>query len=241
LKKRCDKNMKKFRLWLGSSFFSILIHSLIIIGVAVSWGTAKKLEPKERTPIEIELVSTVSAEPLPNEPLLPETSPQPAAVTPERIEPEKAAAPTPQPITPNIPPAAPSAAPMPVYSLASGQTASSGTAVAAAATQASGTGTNTASKPSGKPDRKAHPTYAPSPEYPVDARTDDVEGKVYIRVWIDENGSVQETQISRSSGSSSLDQAALSALRRWRFAPTYSNGSPVADRIIVPVSFNMRR
>lgn len=59
-------------------------------------------------------------------------------------------------------------------------------------------------------------------------------------VLIGENGTPGEIQLAESSGSASLDEAALSALRRWRFQPTLRNGQAVLAWVTVPVIFSLR-
>ncbi len=49
-----------------------------------------------------------------------------------------------------------------------------------------------------------------------------------------------EIQLAESSGSTSLDEAALTALRRWRFQPALRNGQAVLAWVIVPVIFSLR-
>lgn len=49
--------------------------------------------------------------------------------------------------------------------------------------------------------------------YPSEARLEHVQGKVVVKVVIREDGSVTDVEIAKSSGSQSLDQAALDAMR----------------------------
>jgi len=57
---------------------------------------------------------------------------------------------------------------------------------------------------------------------------------------IAENGTPGEVQLAESSGSASLDEAALAALRRWRFQPALRDGQPVLAWVTVPVIFSLR-
>ena len=41
------------------------------------------------------------------------------------------------------------------------------------------------------------------------------------------------------SGSRSLDRAASSAVKRWRFLPGQRNGQPVGGSVEVPISFDL--
>lgn len=79
--------------------------------------------------------------------------------------------------------------------------------------------------------------FAKPPAYPVDARRGHEQGTVKLRVLVGSDGIVKDIEIAGSSGSARLDRAALSAVRRWRWAPTMSNGSAVAVRGYVTIPF----
>jgi len=64
--------------------------------------------------------------------------------------------------------------------------------------------------------RKLH---APAPRYPASAKRRGQEGSVQCRLRIDREGRVLAVELVASSGTEALDQAALEALRSWRFAP----------------------
>lgn len=55
------------------------------------------------------------------------------------------------------------------------------------------------------------------PEYPSSAKRRGVEGTTKVRVSVDTGGNVTDVQIAQSSGNSALDEAALRAVRRWKF------------------------
>jgi len=74
--------------------------------------------------------------------------------------------------------------------------------------------------------------------YPSDAQAQRVEGTAYVRFSIDNNGNVLSSSLTRSSGSASLDQEAVAAVRRSSPVP-----APPADAgktITVPFSFTLR-
>ena len=54
------------------------------------------------------------------------------------------------------------------------------------------------------------------PEYPEEARSAGVEGKVVVEVTIEENGEVSEAKVV--SGHRLLQQAAIDAVKQWRFS-----------------------
>ena len=62
--------------------------------------------------------------------------------------------------------------------------------------------------------------FAPKPVYPYSERSHHNEGTAVVRMEIDlKTGLVTNATIIRSSGFPKLDDAAFSALRRWRFKP----------------------
>ncbi len=79
------------------------------------------------------------------------------------------------------------------------------------------------------------------PNYPVEALAARVEGVVTVRATIDAVGVVAEVDVATSSGSASLDLAALNAVRNWRFAPARKAGLAIKTVVLVPVRFSIRR
>lgn len=51
-------------------------------------------------------------------------------------------------------------------------------------------------------------------QYPVAARLNHVEGRVVVRIVIEEDGEIASVTIAKSSGHDVLDQAALTTLRQ---------------------------
>lgn len=79
--------------------------------------------------------------------------------------------------------------------------------------------------------------HAPSPRYPTESRRKREQGTVLLAVVLGPDGNVADIRIARSSGHSRLDEAALRAVRRWRWSPTIRNGEAVQVRGTVPVDF----
>jgi len=73
------------------------------------------------------------------------------------------------------------------------------------------------------------------PVYPLAARQTGVEGEVIVNTTIDKNGSVVGVHVI--SGPPLLRQAALDALRRWKYDPSRLNGQPVAVEMQVTIKF----
>lgn len=79
------------------------------------------------------------------------------------------------------------------------------------------------------------------PEYPRLARQRGWEGEVLLWVKVDYLGEIVGCDVERSSGYLVLDEAALKAVRQWRFSPALQNGLPVESIVHVPVAFKLDR
>jgi periplasmic protein TonB len=77
-----------------------------------------------------------------------------------------------------------------------------------------------------------------APKYPTLARESHVEGIVILDVIIDEHGSVTSTRVLRSVAL--LDQAAIDAVRQWRFTPARLNGEAIPIVMTVTVTFRLQ-
>jgi protein TonB len=77
------------------------------------------------------------------------------------------------------------------------------------------------------------------PVYPALAQASGVEGVVIVEATIDEDGRVADARVLRSVPL--LDQAALAAVRAWRFAPTVINGRPLRVVWTTTVQFSLPR
>jgi periplasmic protein TonB len=80
----------------------------------------------------------------------------------------------------------------------------------------------------------------PSPVYPPMSRRLGEEGKVILRVLVEPAGVPSTIEIKVSSGSVRLDQAALDAVRRWKFVPAKQGADAVTAWVLVPILFNLR-
>jgi TonB family protein len=76
------------------------------------------------------------------------------------------------------------------------------------------------------------------PVYPRIAQSARVQGVVIIEATIDRRGMVTETRVLRSVPL--LDQAALDAVRLWKYEPTLLNGAAVPVIVTVTVNFTLQ-
>lgn len=80
----------------------------------------------------------------------------------------------------------------------------------------------------------------PHPVYPAAAKKAGTSGTVILSVSVDEGGRPVSVAKARSCGCAELDDAAIAAVRKWRFHPAKMNGQPVAARLQVPVRFALK-
>jgi len=78
------------------------------------------------------------------------------------------------------------------------------------------------------------------PAYPERARRAGAEGVVGVRITLAADGSVRQVELTQSSGSRLLDEAALEAARSSSFAPASRNRSPVASEAVASYRFELR-
>ncbi len=79
----------------------------------------------------------------------------------------------------------------------------------------------------------------PPPAYPPMARRMGEEGKVMLRVFVTPEGTAGDVRVQTSSGSPVFDEAALEAVRQWRFVPARQGESSVAAWVQVPIVFKL--
>lgn len=80
----------------------------------------------------------------------------------------------------------------------------------------------------------------PPPNYPRLARQRGWEGLVSLKVRVSAQGEVEEVWVEQSSGHGVLDQAALKAVKEWRFQPAREGERAVSGLARVPIEFRLR-
>ncbi len=81
---------------------------------------------------------------------------------------------------------------------------------------------------------KALAISAPRPEYPYEARSRHIMGSGVCVVDVDvSSGNVTSASMAQSIGNPILDNAAVSAFRRWRFKPG------TVSKVKIPITFTM--
>jgi TonB family protein len=75
------------------------------------------------------------------------------------------------------------------------------------------------------------------PEYPEDARQQNIQGPVVLKARVGMDGSVRELKVI--SGDPQLVKAAEDAVRQWRFQPHHLKGQPVEFETRITVNFTL--
>lgn len=76
------------------------------------------------------------------------------------------------------------------------------------------------------------------PVYPEIARQSMVQGVVVIQAFIDEEGQVYVAKVIKSVPL--LDQAAIDAVRQWKYSPAKLNGKPVRVQADITITFRLK-
>jgi len=78
------------------------------------------------------------------------------------------------------------------------------------------------------------------PKYPPLAKAAGVEGTVYMKLWVREDGKVETVKLQKGSGTDAgFEEAALRAATQFEFYPAMKNGKPVAVWVSIPFHFKL--
>lgn len=218
---------------------SVFLHALLL-----GWASLNELEKKpEEKPLEMVMVEVeppqvekVEAPKEPPPPIRVARVDKPVAKPP----PELKDAPPP----PNDAPAPEPSKPVPlVVGISLSSTTTAGDFAAATGNTVYGRTEKTAVNPDEVKGYSA-PKYAPAyqvdtqPEllsevkapYPEEAKRASIEGTVVLKILVDLNGQVVEARLLKGLGFG-LDEAALRAIRQFKFRPAYKGGEAVSTEI----------
>jgi protein TonB len=223
------------------SFVAALgVHLFLLFGLHIGSVAMPLAVGDARESVEVELVEAAAAPIVAAEPEAASTpEPMPAVEPVAPLAPPVEEAMTKPAATPDAPVPRPAATPAPKRQTATSQAPrknsplkKSAAVGASAADASSGTAHGgTATKPSYR--------YNPRPEYPASARSQHQQGTVLLDVEVNAQGGAATVRLEQSSGFPLLDQAAISAVRRWEFEPARIGGIPVASQTRIPVRFSL--
>jgi TonB family protein len=80
---------------------------------------------------------------------------------------------------------------------------------------------------------------ATPPDYPRDALNRKITGSVTLEFTVDGRGETRDIHVIEAAPPGVFDDAAISAVRRWRYAPAVVNGTPVEVPIRTRVRFEL--
>ena len=85
-------------------------------------------------------------------------------------------------------------------------------------------------------------TFSPNVDsyYPPYSKKNNEEGRVVVRMIVDETGSVRDVALLQSSGFPRLDKAGVDIARDFKFKPSYLSGKPAAISTNLMIKFNLR-
>lgn len=79
-----------------------------------------------------------------------------------------------------------------------------------------------------------------SPAYPDAARKRGIEGWVELAFTVQTNGTVDAVEVRNASPADVFDDAAIRAVRQWRFEPVERNGQRIEQRAMVRLKFSQQ-
>ena len=86
---------------------------------------------------------------------------------------------------------------------------------------------------------EANLVYDVAPKYPPEAGRARIEGTVVLLAVIGKDGSVEDVRVK--SGVSALTQAAIDAVKQWRYRPYLLNGEPVELESQITINFTLSK
>jgi protein TonB len=212
---------------------SIAIHAVVLAIFLVSPWIVEGEMPIVDSPIEPPYVATVPPPPPPAPP--PPTGNAPKPALPPIAAPDKIADETP----------APSADPVPGAINTPGVESGSSVLVGLSAPTAVAVPPPPPAPvppkivPVGGAIREPKKLVHVAPSYPEIARLSRLEGKVTMDAIIDATGRVQSVRVL--SASPLFEDAAVRAVKQWRYSPTQLNGVPVPVLMTITVVFTLQR
>lgn len=80
-----------------------------------------------------------------------------------------------------------------------------------------------------------------APVYPLLSRKRKEQGTVWLLLLVSKDGLVTQLKLKKSSGFDRLDQAALQAVKAWKFQPARQQGQPIDYWYELPLKFSLQQ
>jgi periplasmic protein TonB len=230
----------------------------VVASVIVHLTAFKTLQGMERTmvvdkPIVVEIINIPPPPPPPPPPEPEPPKPPPPKVKPPPVKVAEVKPPTPEPPPPNEePPPEPQKPVIPIVGVTMTSTTTAGSFAAPVGNTNYGKFDKTAVDPTTVKPYWA-PKYVPpgsadrdpvldadcKTDYPEEAKRNDIEGTVRLRITVDDAGKVVEVKAIPPVVGFGLDEAARRAIVRCRFKPAIKGGEPVATSLIYNYTFQL--
>lgn len=212
---------------------AVFCHALLLFGIRLGSPARPLALNDDFSPVDVSLVEAAPAPPPPAaepEPTLepPMPAPSPAIFAP---------APEPAPSLKEDPMFLPAPKSLRVKTKPHFPAQTHSRNVSPASSTALSNLTNPGGAANGRLSSHARYRSNPKPDYPPDALQQREEGLVLLTVDVTADGRASNVTLKRSSGYTSLDQAAIRGVRLWIFDPARVAGLPIASRVDVPVRF----
>jgi protein TonB len=226
------------RLLLCTLAASVLVHTAVVV-LAPGF---RKLESEAPRPLEVRIVTPPAPAPMrPDPPPQAKPSPPlaraPARTAEPRLKPATVPAPAPKAVL-ALPETAPTAVPAFTMPQAAPEPPPAEPKAVAAA-PAPAPPAPAREVPITPPVHDAAYLNNPKPRYPMVASKRGIEGTVHVRVHVSRDGRPLQVALDRTSGSPLLDNAALDAVRGWRFVPARRGQEAVEQAVTVPIVFKL--
>ena len=89
------------------------------------------------------------------------------------------------------------------------------------------------------PDAGPRIVHWSAPIYPSGALSRREQGTVHLRVFVNEEGRVDDATVTESSGSLALDDAAIATVLHWAYEPAVQNGRAIPSTVREHVTFDL--
>jgi protein TonB len=76
------------------------------------------------------------------------------------------------------------------------------------------------------------------PSFPEDARVAGIEGDVFLKIVVNEDGSVGDIEVKK--GEEPFVSAAIAAVKTWKYTPAMLDGKPIAVYRVIKVPFKLK-
>lgn len=219
--------------WLVAFFVAAGAHAGVYQQLTRAGPTP--VRPDRPPVVTVSLVTTAPALPAPAPAPLP-VAPLPEPVSEAAPQPDPVPKPRPRPVRPRPAPAPPPVA----REVTPPSSPAVPLAIASAAPPAAGV---SAPVEAVLEPPRADAAYLrnPPPAYPRRLLKRGVEGEVLVRAEVQDDGRCSQVRLKESSGYRQFDEAALSAVRDWRFVPARRGADSVVAWVDVPIEFRISR